>query len=445
MRKIFSEIITLILCAALLFSLTACGEKPASAGEPASAEAGEPAAEPAVQIANPVHECTAQELVETTGMSFTEPAGAESLTYAYIDPAAGEFPLSQMRFMLNGLDCVVRARPDGIPGEELPDISGLYYDWTEESEVMVRYNTALLRLNGCEVGYVTWYDYVPGVLYSVSMTCPDNSNAAVTAEGLVALATEACPPLQGEADGESFEAPHYGTDELPLTVSLGGSDVTVAVTVESFDGDPEFGIHTLTVTDEAGSTSWGETFILWKATLWLIDVDGDGTEEIFLCGDCGSDDYVTYGWRWSAGTLEAIPFSGDTRRCADGAESSSAEGGIVSVSSDGTMMLESFTYMLGTYGSSCPYQYQDGVIAPMPGCSWNFRRNDVWLETAAALGDDLPAGTKLLLTGTDGHTMDYQTESGAVGTLEITLSPEGSLIVNGIPENSAFVSLPYAG
>ena len=174
MKKLF-----LLLCAVcLMLALAGCGQKTAEEAQGAELE-------------NPVTEVSGQELLTKTGISFCLPEGAENAAYSYIDD--GEQVIAQLRFTLDGADCAARAVSTGIPGDVLPDISGLYYEWQHSGTGEVGYNSAQLHWNEGEAGHAAWYDYAPGILYSLSM------DSGAGRDALLAIAAESCPPMQGEA------------------------------------------------------------------------------------------------------------------------------------------------------------------------------------------------------------------------------------------------------
>ena len=142
-----------------------------------------------VMIPNPVKEVTAQELGELTGVFLTAPEGVEA-AFSVIE---GERNIAQMSFVRDGAKVTLRVCSAGIPEGEPEDISGLYYEWENTAEnVPVGYNSAWLHWNEGEAGYIVWYDFAPGLLYTVSV------DTGAGAEGLTQLATELYAPVQGE-------------------------------------------------------------------------------------------------------------------------------------------------------------------------------------------------------------------------------------------------------
>lgn len=140
---------------------------------------------------NPLRSVTAEQMEAELGVRFSLPEGAQDADYTII---SGEQPLAQVTFLLDGATCCCRAQSADIPGEELPDISGMYYTWEERATDLVGYNEALLSWIEGQEGVIRWYDYAPGLLYSVSV-----SSGAGMAE-LIALAEEIYVPVQEWTD-----------------------------------------------------------------------------------------------------------------------------------------------------------------------------------------------------------------------------------------------------
>lgn len=174
------RIMILLLATAMLLSLAACGAKDKKSGY-----AGMP---------NPMHEATAESILNDLGFAFNAPAGAENVSFFTIDMSDGS-PIAEMKFTQGGLNWLYRMRS----AAEYSDISGMYYEWKNSSKTAVGYNEAQLSWNEGEAGIIGWYDVVPGILYSLSV----ESGAG---EGmLVNMANALYSPVQGEVDG-SFMA-----------------------------------------------------------------------------------------------------------------------------------------------------------------------------------------------------------------------------------------------
>ena len=151
----------------------------------------------AIGVPNPIIEATAAEVLERTGVSFATPAGAQDVAYFIIETDSSA--IAQMTFTLNGVDCTCRICGAGVPTDGLEDISGMYYEWTSEDATLVGGNDAELYWIEGEQGIVLWYDYAPGLLYSLAV------DSGATRDNLLLLAEELYNPVQGDADGASDE------------------------------------------------------------------------------------------------------------------------------------------------------------------------------------------------------------------------------------------------
>ena len=170
--------------------LCGCGGEAANHASVAPESVQQPEAEgESTMIPNPVKEVSAQELGELTGVFLTAPEGVEA-TFRVID---AERSIAQMCFERDGVKVTLRVCAAGIPEGEPEDISGLYYTWENNAgDIPVGYNSACLHWNEGGAGYITWYDFAPGLLFAVSV----DSGAAE--DILTQLAEELYAPVQGE-------------------------------------------------------------------------------------------------------------------------------------------------------------------------------------------------------------------------------------------------------
>ncbi|MBQ2955381.1 MAG: hypothetical protein IJE08_02860 [Clostridia bacterium] len=166
MKKILAlmlALLTALLCAA-----------------PAFAETG---------MANPWKEATEEELIQTLGVRFAVPDGAEGVLFRMLESQS----LAEMHFTLDGKDYVARIQP----ADAFTDISGLYYDpWalTDDCAVLGREGKVMLTPDGSRfVGLCLWYDAAPGLMYSLSVhsSCLADLNIQSAAEAMFL-------PMQGE-------------------------------------------------------------------------------------------------------------------------------------------------------------------------------------------------------------------------------------------------------
>ena len=140
----------------LLLALTACG------GEQ---QEGMP---------NPWHDISETEVADLCPASFVVPEGAENASWSVME-AEDAAPLVQLTFDLNGNSFTAREQ---VTEDAAADISGMYYEWTAESEDALQ-NSGLPCRSYRHVGddgyadLCAWYDEASGVAYSLSVTAED--------------------------------------------------------------------------------------------------------------------------------------------------------------------------------------------------------------------------------------------------------------------------------
>lgn len=151
MRKIFLLILIFVMV------LAGCTGKNKTANQ----KSGE---KMVVGVPNPIHESTAEEIAERLNVKFAVPDGAKKVRYSII---AGN--LAQMDFIWNEAECTARIERDA----ESEDISGFYYDWSNETLCTVGGFNAVVKWQITEVGEVVgiclWQNKAANLTYSVSM------------------------------------------------------------------------------------------------------------------------------------------------------------------------------------------------------------------------------------------------------------------------------------
>ena len=115
-------------------------------------------------VPNPMREATQQEILETVGADMREPDGSELLG-SFIIESEDTAPMGEIRFLLDGIEYTYRIRG----AEAATDISGLYYEFTQEQPVEIGINAGTARIAGDEVGVIEWYEVAAGIAYSLSM------------------------------------------------------------------------------------------------------------------------------------------------------------------------------------------------------------------------------------------------------------------------------------
>jgi len=146
---------TLILISIFMIMLVGCSGKKTAFNTTEKKTVGLP---------NPVQESTAEEITERLNVKFAIPDGAKNIRYSII---AGN--LAQMDFIWNEAECTARIKRDA----ESEDISGFYYNWSNEMPCNVGENTATVKWQITEIGEVVgiclWQNKASNLTYSVSM------------------------------------------------------------------------------------------------------------------------------------------------------------------------------------------------------------------------------------------------------------------------------------
>ena len=160
---------TLILISIFMIMLISCSGKNKMADKALGKQT--------MGLPNPIHESSAEEITKELNVKFAVPYGAKNICYSII---AGN--LAQMDFIWNEAECTARIKRDA----ESQDISGFYYNWSNETPCTVGENAGIAKWQITEVGEVVgiclWQNKASNLTYSVSM----KKNA--DSEKLIALA-----------------------------------------------------------------------------------------------------------------------------------------------------------------------------------------------------------------------------------------------------------------
>ncbi len=146
-------------------------------------------------MANPWTTSDREGVLAATGFDMEAPEGATDVVYSYME----DDMLAQMDYTLDGMVFIYRMQF----ANEFTDISGMYYTWdAEEDGVVTNREAKYYNYVGSEtedgVQVVNWYDAVPGVMYSLSVTGSDLDGMDIQA-----YAESLFVPLQGEVDGDA--------------------------------------------------------------------------------------------------------------------------------------------------------------------------------------------------------------------------------------------------
>ena len=146
---------TLILISIFMIMLVSCSGKKSAVNAAANKTVGLP---------NSVQESTAEGIVKKLNVKFAVPDDAKNIRYSII---AGN--LAQMDFIWNETECTARIKRNA----ESEDISGFYYNWSNETPCTVGENAGIAKWQITEIGEVVgiclWQNKTSNLTYSVSM------------------------------------------------------------------------------------------------------------------------------------------------------------------------------------------------------------------------------------------------------------------------------------
>lgn len=254
--KTLHQKIAAALAGILLFTLSACGTKPAASSAASENVASQPG------IANPMKEIDFFEMVDSMGLPAQVPEDTEQANYYSI--TTGGYPIGQVNFTAAGTEYTLRLQmTDEVT---LTDISGMYYTWAEEHDVQVSYCNA--RLCKCEdAAVIYWLDIVPGIAYSLSV------NGPVDTDELCARANQCFAPYQDDTVFDSPEAfptrdytgSYIAEDGSTADFTFDGQQYTVEIGITRLcqltgTGNAMDGAVELELTDPSEGTMYGIFF-----------------------------------------------------------------------------------------------------------------------------------------------------------------------------------------
>ena len=169
------RLIALTMLAAIAISAVACGTKEASQNQEIDPGNNESAV-------NPWRDCTEDEAYQYAPNGFSAPEAATNVRWSLME--AGDdntLPgtMVQMSFDLDGV--AMNARQQAVAGEEIVDISGMYYDWTASDEGTLNnwgeghmpYKSYRYKGDDGCVDVICWFDIELGYAYSLSAQATD--------------------------------------------------------------------------------------------------------------------------------------------------------------------------------------------------------------------------------------------------------------------------------
>ncbi len=281
-------------------SLVACGEnvQDQATSEPLTEDVQEKQDE-AVQspadsteanagLANPWKEITEEEAMGLLVNPISAPAGAQNVRWSMMNESDGSTavpgPLVQLDFELDGLEFTAREQ---CTGDDNPDISGMYYDWTVSDDVTLAnwaegYMPAKTYRYAGENEFAdlcTWYDFETGYTYSLSVVAPDLAGFDIQA-----IAEAMCDPSKQEYSMIPDEE-----EEEHIPVDYTGCDTFTQIVDKLAPGQ-----------GYANATIVNRDVLLVSTFTYDFDGNDDGKNivsidaDVFAYGDDGSIQYLGY-------------------------------------------------------------------------------------------------------------------------------------------------------
>lgn len=223
------------------------------------------------------------------------------------------------------------------------------------------------------------------------------------------------------------------TDRLPYSSDLDGDK-----TDETVDTSADSEGRLVVSVGSSGEAAQVTTDINTVSSIRLCDLEGRGNTGIYIDGTTLDGKQITcvlFFDSSAAEPLQAASFGSD----------SFAEGSIKEFA-DGKLILDTNMNILGTYKVKNTYTLSDGVFT-REGGDISFDNEGVFVTTSKSItltnGSILKSGTSLRFTSTDGSSViNFVTDGGFTGSIAIANSGSGWTI-DGQPDTSYFVSLPY--
>lgn len=166
-----------------------------------------------IGLPNPVQESTAEDIAKELNVKFAFPDGAKNIRYSII---AGN--LAQMDFILNEAECTARIKRDA----ESEDISGFYYNWSNETPCTVGANAGIAKWQITEVGEAVgiclWQNKASNLTYSVSMKKNADSEKLIALANAVYIAGGAPMTYKMVSMAEGLEIAKNNPDAIIVDV-----------------------------------------------------------------------------------------------------------------------------------------------------------------------------------------------------------------------------------
>ncbi len=444
------KLLCVLFCAALATGLLAgCETAAPDANAPQS-----PLPLPTAGLPNPMTQVESAVALTVAGVNIDAPALASNQAYTLIGDT-----LAQIGFTLDGAEYTYRASA----AEQ--DISGVYEQMTDRFLLQVLCDgfTVNAKVSDASSGgrLVTWAH--GNVSYSLWTASPVEDGALKDAVLGVMVNT-----FGSTAAAETGFSTLDFTDNMECNLDLDGDGYLENVKLETYLDEYGSECVTLTVSGPSGSTQSAALGMLSPSRAIASDFDGDGLVELFVTGDCCSNDYATWCFRYDKGALiPSAPYYEPQEGDESGYLPAGAPGALVAVEENRLVIADNVN-ILGTW--LCRTQYtlaadafalereKDSVWAYESDCTapdyWEYgtlvTKAEFPVRMDGAPADaSLPIGTVIKPTETDGETwFRFITIDGDEGVITVGQPSEydGAMFaIGGIDETDCFEYVPYAG
>lgn len=187
-------------------------------------------------VINPWTETTPDGLMQSLGLSFDVPEGAENVAYRMLENEM----LAEMQFDLNAVHFNARIKP----AVEFEDISGMYYEWASDEPAGVGWcEGRLLRAGDGEstADLLLWFDAAPGLMYSLSALSPEGTDLLSIADAVYRITQSDAYSPSSEALAEILSGLTYaGTAGSSLKEAIAACRLTAcAAEIHAAECEPE--------------------------------------------------------------------------------------------------------------------------------------------------------------------------------------------------------------
>lgn len=259
--------------------------------------------------------------------------------------------------------------------------------------------------------------------------------------------------LSASALGETARGPEPIPGEAPIAIDLDGDGALETVSWRMAPGERADAALTLTVESAGGEAQRYATGILSGGTVTIVDLNGDGMQEVLMTGDVMSDDYYTWCLHYDRGALYEVKFPDCQHGNSEGVYSKYGYG-LITAMGDNLLTLTGTQEMLGAWLAS-------RTLTLSASGNFEFDDTGLWLRSLDGTGEDDPwdygvltvtaalpytdlqgdpagtleSGAQIIIYATDKRSIAlFASRDGASGCLAISHEDERGWLVNGIPE-----------